>query len=70
MLTLNNFIFNGINYLQNKGCAMGKICTPAHVNIFIGKFEKLHIYLYIRNISTFYCRFRDDIFFLMEWNRI
>ena len=23
ILTLNNFVFNGINYLQKKGCAMG-----------------------------------------------
>ena len=41
ILTLNKFIFNGINSLQIKACAMGTICAPAHANIFIGKFEKL-----------------------------
>ena len=68
-LTLNNFVFNGINYIQNKGCA---IFAPAYVNtcvckIFRGKFEKLHIYPYLRNFLIFYCRFIDDMFFL--WDR-
>ena len=45
---------------------MGTICAPGHANIFIGKFDKLHIYPYLRNFSTFYCRFIGDIFFL--WN--
>ena len=65
-LTLNNFVFNGINYFQKKGCAMGTIWAPAYANIFMGKFDRLHIYHYLRNFSTFYCRFIDDIFFL--WN--
>ena len=65
-LTLNNFVFNGINYLPKKGCAMGTICAPAYANIFMEKFEKLHIYTCLRNFSTFYCRFMDNIFFL--WN--
>ena len=29
ILTLNNFVFNGINYLQKKGCAMGTKCAPS-----------------------------------------
>ena len=57
-------IVNGINYTQKKSCAMGTICAPAYANIFMGKFEKLHIYPYLRNFSTFYCRFIDDTFFL------
>ena len=32
----------------------------------MGKLEKLHIYSYAKNFSTFYCRFIGDIFFL--WN--
>ena len=60
------FICNGINYTQKKSCVMVTICAPAHANIFMGKFEKLHIYPYLRNFSTFYCRFIDDTFFL--WN--
>lgn len=30
MLTLNNFVFNSINYIQIIGCAMGTICSPAY----------------------------------------
>ena len=44
---MNNFVFNYINYLQMKGCAMDTICTTAYANIFMGKFEKLHIYPYL-----------------------
>lgn len=29
-LTLNNFVFDCIHYLQIKGCAMGTICVPAY----------------------------------------
>ena len=55
LLTLNNFIFNGINYFQTKGCTMGTICAPAYfnnmcINIFMGKFEKLHTFSYLKNM--------------------
>ena len=40
ILTLNNFVFNGIHYLQKIGCAMGTKCAPNYANIFMGKFEK------------------------------
>ena len=63
---MNKFTFNSIHHLHIKGCAMGTIFAPAYANIFKGKFEKLHIYAYIRNISTFYCRFIDNIFIF--WN--
>ena len=43
-LTLNNFLFNVINYLQIKGCAMGTTLAPAYINIFIGKLENFHIH--------------------------
>ena len=38
ILTLNNFVFNGINYIQKKGCAMGTICALAYTKIFMRKF--------------------------------
>ena len=44
ILTLNNFIFNGIYYLQKLGCALGTICAPNYANIFMGKFERNLIY--------------------------
>ena len=64
MLTLNNFVFNGISCFQKKGCAMGIICAQTHANIFLEKFQKLHIYPCLRKFSAFYCQFIDDIFLL------
>ena len=29
ILTLNNFVFSGTNYLQKKGCGMGTKCAPS-----------------------------------------
>ena len=66
ILTLNNFVFNGIYYLQKIGWAMGTICAPNYTNIFMGKFEKTYIYPYRIQFSNFYCRFFNDIFFI--WN--
>ena len=66
ILTLNNFIFNGLHYLQKIGCAMGTICAPTYANIFMGEFEKKFIYPCIKSFCNFYCRFIDDIFLL--WN--
>ena len=52
ILTLNNFVFNGIHYLQKIGCAMGAICEPNYSNILMWKFEK-NIYLNINLFSNF-----------------
>ena len=62
--TLNNFFFNSINYLQIMECAMGTICAPAYVNIFMAQFEKQRIYPYIKNKSIPYLRYIDDIFMI------
>ena len=64
ILTLNNFVFNSINYLQIMGCAMGTVCEPAYANIFMAQFEKQHIYPYIKNKSVLYLRYIDDIFMI------
>ena len=44
ILTLNNFVFNGIHDLQKIGCTMGTVCAPNYANIFMGQFEKTYIY--------------------------
>ena len=62
ILTLNNFAFNSINYLQVMGCEMGTICAPVYANIFMAQFEKQYIYPYIKNKSILYLRYIDDIF--------
>ena len=66
ILTLNNFIFNGINYLQTLGCAMGTKCAPTYANIFMGVFEERHIYPYIMDKIRVYMRYIDDIFFIWK----
>ena len=55
ILTLNNFVFNGIHYQQKFVCAMGTICAPNCANIFMRKFEKTCIYPNINLFSNFYC---------------
>ena len=66
ILTLNSFVFNGINYLQKKGCAMGNKCAPSYANIFVSWFEEKFIFPLLTNLSDFYLRFMDDIFLI--WN--
>ena len=62
ILTLNNFTFNSKFYLQIKGCAMGTICSTAYANILVSEFEERYIYPLIKNKSSSYLRFIDDIF--------
>ena len=64
ILTLNNFIFNGLNYLQIKGCSMGSNCSPSYATIFMGKFEEQFIYPAIRGLHILYLRCIDDIFII------
>ena len=61
ILTLNNFIFNSKFYLQIKGCAMATICAQPYANIFMTYFEEKFIYPLIRNATTLYLRYIDDI---------
>ena len=65
ILTLNNFIFNNEFFLQIKGTAMGTRAAPNYASIFMGAFERKHIYnsKYYQHI-WFYCRFIDDIFII------
>ena len=69
ILTLNNFVFNAINYLQIMGCAMGTICAPAYANIFVAQFEKQHIYSYIKNKSILYLQYINVIFMIWTGTR-
>ena len=67
ILTLNNFIFNSKFYLQIKGCAMGTICVPPYANIFMAYFKEKFIYPLIRNATTLYLRYIDDI--ILIWTK-
>ena len=65
ILTLNNFVFDCIHYLQIKGCAMGTICAPAYANIFMANFELKYVYPHIKDKTKMLLRFIDDLF--MTW---
>ena len=64
ILTLNNFVFNSVNYLQIMGCTMGKICAPAYANTFMAQFEKQYMYPYTKNKPILYLRYIVDIFMI------
>ena len=64
ILTLNNFVFDCIHYLQIRGFAMGTICAPAYANIFMASFELKYIYLYIKDKTKMFLRFIDDFFMI------
>ena len=53
ILTLNNFAFNLNFYLQIKGCAMGTICAPAYVHIFVTEFKQKDTYPLIKDNHLF-----------------
>ena len=48
------------------GCAMGTICSPPYVNLFMTQFEEKHIYPYIKDMTLLYLRYINDIFII--WN--
>jgi hypothetical protein len=60
VLTKNNFIFNGQNYLQISGTAMGTKMAP--------DFEERHVYTH-HTQPLFYGRFIDDIFGIWTGSR-
>ena len=63
VLTMNNFQFNGTNYLQVGGTAMGTRVAPSLANIFMADFEDKHVYTYPTQPHT-WLRYIDDIFLI------
>ena len=43
-LVLKQLHINYYNILQMKGCLMGSKCSCSYANLFMGKFEKDHVY--------------------------
>ena len=62
ILTLSHFIFNSKFYLQIKGCAMRVIYAATYAKIFMSELEERYIYSLIKNESSSYLRFIDDVF--------
>lgn len=65
VLGMNNFEFNGNHYLQVGGTAMGTRVAPTLANLFMARFERLHVYTYTPQ-PDLWLRFIDDIFVI--WN--
>ncbi len=68
VLTKNNFEFNGEHYIQIAGTAMGTRVAPSFANLFMGQFEKDHVYTYPLQPWCWF-RFIDDIKFLWPHGR-
>ena len=67
ILTHNNFQFNGINYLQINGTAMGTKMAPNYANLFMAKLEQDLLEKAPNNLRpTIWWRYIDDIFFLWD----
>ncbi len=63
VLEKNNFEFNGQQYVQIAGTAMGTRVAPSFANLFMGHFEEKYVYTY-RLQPWCWFRFIDDIKFL------
>ena len=65
VLKKNNFQFNGNNYLQVGGTAIGTKAAPSFAIIYMGSFEDQYVYTY-RLQPLLYLRYIDDIFMLWQ----
>ena len=63
VLTCNNLTFQGVNYVQQTGTAMGTKRAPTYANLFIGHLEEQMLEeTTLKPLIWF--RFIDDILFL------
>lgn len=61
ILKLNNFSFNGENYLQVQGTAMGTRMAPSYANLFMAALEK-QMLLWTSSRPWVWWRYIDDVF--------
>ena len=61
VMNMNNFQFNGTDYLQVGGMAVGTRVAPSLANFVIGEFEEIFVYTY-HTQSLIWIRFLDDCF--------
>ena len=64
-------MFNGVNYLQKKGTAMGTRAAPNFSNVFMGYFENRFVYhsRWFKRFMKSWWRYVDDIFMLWKGPR-
>ena len=65
VLSYNNFQFDGKNYLQIGGTAMGTRVAQSYANIFMNDFEDNHVYTHHLQPLDWY-RYIDDVFCLWQ----
>ena len=65
VLKMNNFIFNGQNYLQIGGTAIGTKAAPSFAILYMGDFEERYVYPYHLQ-PLVYVRYIDDIFMIWQ----
>jgi hypothetical protein len=68
VLKRNNFQFNGQNFIQTGGTAMGTKLAPGYAINSMGKFEAKFVYTYKKQPLLF-LRFIDDIFIIWTHGR-
>ena len=68
VLRKNNFEFNGKQYVQIAGTAMGTKMAPSFANLFMGWFEEEYVYSYPLQPWCWF-RYIDDIKFLWPHGR-
>ena len=67
LLQMSNFQFNGKNYLQIRGTAMGTRVAPSYANLFMARLE----YRLLANCEyklPLYLRYIDDIFSIFPYS--
>ncbi len=64
VLEQNNFQFNGVNYQQIAGIAMGTRMAPQFANLYMAQFEEKYVYHYKPDLEKYWFRFIDDVFLL------
>ena len=65
VLKRNNFQFNGNNYLQVGGTAMGTKLAPGYAVNYMGVFEENNVYNFLIT-PLLYLRYIDDIFIIWQ----
>ena len=69
VLILNNFVFNGVNYLQKKGTAMGTRAAASFANVFMGYFENRFVYQsrWFKRFIKSWWRYIDDYIYIWRY---
>ena len=66
VLNKNNFQFNGTNYIQIGGTAMGTKVAPSFANLFMSSLEEKLLESYPQK-PKLWLRYIDDIFYIWEY---